>query len=59
MSGPDLARELTRERPGLKVLFTTGFAFSAMEDGGAPRTVLHKPFKQSALLAEVRRLVAG
>jgi PAS domain S-box-containing protein len=61
LSGPDLARELARERPGMKVLFTSGFPFTALGDdsGFATHAVLQKPFRQSALLAEVRRLVDG
>jgi CheY-like chemotaxis protein len=57
LSGPDLAAALGRDRPGLKVLYMTGFPRDGnLEGAGA---VLEKPFRQSALLEQVRRLVAG
>jgi CheY-like chemotaxis protein len=56
VSGAELARELARDRPGLKVLYVTGFPLDAETERLEP--VLQKPFRQSALLAEVRRLVA-
>jgi PAS domain S-box-containing protein len=59
MSGPELARALARERPRLKVLFTTAYPFAAMDGPDTPdHAVLLKPFKQSELLAAVRRLAA-
>jgi CheY-like chemotaxis protein len=62
-NGGQLAQALRRERPGVKVLFMTGFpgdprvaaVLAGVEAGG----VLHKPFKHSTLVEQVRRLVAG
>ena len=57
MNGPELARLLLAERPGLRVLFTSGYPAGAfagrgiLEDGAL---LLQKPFASSDLLAAVR-----
>ena len=59
-SGLDLAAELSRRRPDLKVLYMSGYGESvAMESvrSFAPECVLIKPFGQSQLLNSVRRLL--
>jgi len=55
--GPDLAERLTRDRPGLKVLYLAGHALDeatqqAVQEGRA--AVLWKPFGPGALLQKVR-----
>ena len=60
MSGPAVAERLTKERPGLKVLYMSGYADESMvEQGmlsrGAP--FLPKPFTPQALAAKVRSVL--
>jgi CheY-like chemotaxis protein len=58
-TGADLAREARQLQPGLKVLFTTGYARSALDDnrvdGGAE--VLPKPFSIDELATRLRRML--
>jgi signal transduction histidine kinase len=60
LGGLELARQVTRRRPGLKVLFLSGYAetddlnTSLLEPGTA---FLAKPFTSSTLLAHVRDLL--
>jgi CheY-like chemotaxis protein len=59
-TGADLAREARKLRPGLKVLFTTGYARSALdreEQGGRVLQVLLKPFGVDQLAAKVREML--
>ncbi|GIF02689.1 hybrid sensor histidine kinase/response regulator [Actinoplanes siamensis] len=62
MSGTQLAAELRRDRPGLPVLFMSGYT-SGPAPGGqelpADAPLLRKPFERQALLDEVHRLVTG
>ncbi len=59
-SGRALARELLAKRPGLKVIYTSGYADSAivnqsvLEPGLA---FLPKPFSARALLLKVREVL--
>jgi two-component system, cell cycle sensor histidine kinase and response regulator CckA len=60
MNGAELARELTRLQPGLKVLFMTGHTDDAqvedrLVDGDVE--LIHKPFSGEALLGHLRRLL--
>ncbi len=60
MTGAELARALSGEQPGMKVLFMTGHTEDAnvldrFEHGGAE--VIQKPFTNEALLGLVRRLL--
>ena len=60
--GPELAAELTRTRPDLKVLFISGFTDEAdVSQLIAPGRVgfLAKPFTEEALAEEVRLLLDG
>jgi len=60
-SGAQLAEALRRERPAVKVLYMTGFPGDprvAEVMGGGAAEVIHKPFKHSTLVEQVRRLVA-
>ncbi|GAA2707553.1 hybrid sensor histidine kinase/response regulator [Actinoplanes palleronii] len=60
MSGTQLAAELRRDRPGLPVLFMSGYT-SGPAPGGqelpADAPLLRKPFEKQSLLNEVYRLV--
>lgn len=62
MSGPELARELRKARPRLRLLFISGYAAdTAAEreelDGGA--AFLQKPFTPDALTAKLRELLTS
>jgi CheY-like chemotaxis protein len=60
MSGFDLAKAATARRPGLRVLFTSGYAEEAMRQRGLlePGTqLLSKPYPKSALAEAVRELL--
>ena len=60
LSGPELVRELRRERPGLKVLFISGYTDKELwvgqleEEGTA---FMSKPFKPAELTAAIRELL--
>ncbi len=60
LPGPDLAAEVIRVRPGLKVLFMSGYNEQALgRDGGilSGAPLLHKPFGSSELLACVAEVL--
>jgi len=60
VSGLDMASELNRERPGLKILYISGYVGSvAMEviTRSSPLALLAKPFTMDALLERVRTLL--
>lgn len=60
MSGLDLATDLDREYPNLKILYISGYIGSLAAEAVARRTpdrVLLKPFTEEALLARVRMLL--
>ncbi len=62
MDGLELARRASREIPGIRVIFITGFAAVAMNarNFNAPNTkVLSKPFHLRALIDEVTRTLAA
>jgi len=62
MSGLDLAAELIRLRPQVKILYISGYADSiAMETLGriSPETVLAKPFTSEALMGRVEQLLGN
>jgi two-component system, cell cycle sensor histidine kinase and response regulator CckA len=59
MGGLDLAAELDRQYPGLKILYVSGYTASIAIAGIAqrsPHLVLLKPFTEEMLLDRVRRL---
>ncbi len=56
MDGYELARELTRRRPGIRVLYMSGYAEN-MPPAGVP--FLQKPFRLDALKREIERLLQG
>jgi two-component system sensor histidine kinase EvgS len=60
MSGLDLATDLDREYPELKILYMSGYVNSLAADvlsRRSPGQVLLKPFSQQALLERVRLLL--
>jgi CheY-like chemotaxis protein len=60
VSGLDLATDLIREYPGIKILYTSGYVDSVAMNVIArrsPQTVLLKPFTEQALLERVRQLL--
>ena len=62
MSGKELAQQLQRERPGLRVLFISGYSAEAIERHGVlvPGTAfLQKPLQPDVLLRTVREVLDG
>ncbi|MGH2979119.1 MAG: PAS domain-containing protein, partial [Solirubrobacterales bacterium] len=57
MSGPDLVARARESRPGLKVLFMSGYSDRAGEVAGEA-VFLSKPFDEQALLDKVREALA-
>jgi CheY-like chemotaxis protein len=60
MSGRELAQEAVRRRPGLKVLFTTGYTRNAIVHNGKLDpgiNLISKPFTYEQLAAKVRALL--
>jgi PAS domain S-box-containing protein len=62
MTGRQLADEATRHRPGLKVLYTSGYSDSAIVHQGRldPGVMLlSKPYRKSQLARMIRQALAG
>ncbi len=60
MSGPRLAELLTHDRPGLRVLFVSGYTEEAMTHSGVPErgsAFLQKPFNPVQLAQKVREVL--
>jgi PAS domain S-box-containing protein len=61
MNGRQLANELQRRRPGLKVLFTSGYTENAIIHHGRLDTgvlLLAKPYRKSDMAAMIRKALA-
>jgi PAS domain S-box-containing protein len=61
-SGRQLAEALQAQRPGLKVLFMSGYTEDAVVRHGvrsAEAAILHKPFSPAALAHQVRQILDG
>jgi len=60
-TGPELFRRLAAARPGLRVLFMSGYAEQDLVDrstmAGAP--FLEKPFTMQGLITKVRAVLDG
>lgn len=55
MSGVDLAREVRRRRPDVKVLLTSGYSSRIADDGGdAEFLALGKPYSSADLAKRLR-----
>jgi two-component system cell cycle sensor histidine kinase/response regulator CckA len=62
LSGPELAQRLEEERPGIKILFMSGYADEAVfkRSGLASgETLMQKPFTPEALLGKIREMLDG
>jgi len=60
LGGPDLAERLRAERPGLRVLFASGYAADRRGELGGPGTgFLEKPFTPAELSRKVRSILYG
>ena len=59
MFGPELAREATRLRPGLKTLFTSGYTEHPVKtpDGLEDAPILNKPFRRNDLALMLRSVL--
>jgi PAS domain S-box-containing protein len=58
LSGPQLAERLRRDRPGLPVLYTSGYTDAALDgDVGAAAGFLQKPFGHADLARALRELL--
>jgi signal transduction histidine kinase/CHASE3 domain sensor protein len=58
MTGLQLADEVTRRRPGIKILYTSGYAQNAIEHNGRLRPgtlLLSKPYRKFALASMIRQ----
>jgi DNA-binding response OmpR family regulator len=62
LNGRQLADEAVRRRPGLKVLFTTGYTRNAIVHHGrldAGVEMVGKPFSSDELIRKVRAILDG
>ncbi len=62
MSGPELAEELTKLRPGLKVVYMSGYADNAVVRHGVLKpgaAFIEKPFVAETLTEKLREVLAG
>jgi len=60
MNGPELAERIRAKRPGLRVLFISGYTgdeLSRRNGDSAPGKLLAKPFTHDELLSSVRRVL--
>ena len=62
LDGIEVARRATKKKPGMKVMFITGFAAVALrarEQGPRDTRILSKPFHLRDLVGEIGRLIAA
>jgi signal transduction histidine kinase/CheY-like chemotaxis protein len=62
MPGPELERRIVESRPGIKIMFTTGYTDSTLSRYGlmdGKKTVLLKPFSPDDFLRTVREVLDG
>ena len=62
MSGPELAARIEAVRPGVKVLFMSGYTDDALGPHGILEEgirFIQKPFSVDALAAKVQEVLAG
>src|ERR1700730_6407994 len=60
MDGVQLAKQARLMRPGIKVLFATGYAQKAMERGASRHgKVLFKPLREAEVIREVEAALAA
>jgi CheY-like chemotaxis protein len=56
ITGPELARRARQHRPGLQVLFTTGYAEKATLNGISGAYFLRKPYRKRDLAPKIRSI---
>lgn len=62
MHGPELAEQIQRARPSLRVMFMSGFAQPILDSGGhldEGVILIEKPFSAPVLLAKIRQVLNG
>jgi FixJ family two-component response regulator len=59
LGGPELAQKLRATRPGLRVLFATGYSSAPVDLSGHGNSLLQKPFNAATLLDRVRQALDG
>jgi FixJ family two-component response regulator len=61
VSGPDLAADLLRRHPDLKILFISGYTEHPLIGKGefAGGSLLHKPFTRPQLLSKVHAVLTS
>jgi CheY-like chemotaxis protein len=59
MNGFELAEAARRLRPGLPILYTTGYAKELVADGTRLGPLLPKPWRPERLVSEVRAALGG
>jgi FixJ family two-component response regulator len=62
MNGRQLANELQKSKPGLKVLFTSGYTENAIIHHGRLDSgvlLLAKPYRKSDMAGMIRKALAG
>jgi two-component system, cell cycle sensor histidine kinase and response regulator CckA len=57
MGGLELMQRLTAARPGIKVVYMSGYTERAVADGVVPRPLLQKPFNASTLADTIREVL--
>jgi len=62
LSGPELVKRISKDRPGMKVMYMSGFSREGTLTAISPEEsakIIEKPFSPKILLAEVRRILSG
>jgi len=62
MNGRDLAERIVRQRPGIKVLFMSGYTDDSLRrlgDDPSKQALLEKPFTPDTLSRMVRQVLDG
>ena len=62
LTGKELAQKLSADKPGLKVIFTSGYALDLLGDNANPLSgysILQKPYRAQVLASIVRQCLDG
>jgi len=60
MFGPELARQASRLRPDLKILFTSGYSEQPVQPlDGVDANILNKPYRRNDLASMLRKVLKG
>jgi FixJ family two-component response regulator len=60
MSGPELAKQLTLQRPGIKIIFTSGYTDDAIARQGildSTIAFIQKPYRPKELAKKIREVL--